>query len=233
MSRLAIMQPYFFPYAAYFQLIQAVDLFVIYDNIKYTKSGWINRNRILVQGKESIISLPLKADSDSLHVRNRYVSENFKKDKLLNQIRSAYHNAPYFTQVFPMIESAVQFGDANLFEFLHNSIKSVCTYLRIETPIMLSSNIPIDHNLRGQEKVLAICQALQTKNYINAIGGTELYKKDQFASKYIELQFIKSSDFNYQQFNNDFVPWLSIIDVMMFNDVDEIRSYLSSDYQLT
>ena len=79
--KLAIMQPYFFPYIGYFQLIKSVDEFVIYDNIQYTKKGWINRNRILVNGTDYLISLPLKKDSDYLNVVDRQLAESWEKDR--------------------------------------------------------------------------------------------------------------------------------------------------------
>ncbi len=78
--KLAIMQPYFFPYIGYFQLINTVDEFVVYDNIEFTKKGWINRNRILVNGKDEYITLPIKKDSDFLHVKDRFLAETWSKD---------------------------------------------------------------------------------------------------------------------------------------------------------
>ncbi|AVC45854.1 wbqC-like family protein (plasmid) [Rhizobium leguminosarum bv. viciae] len=88
--KLAIMQPYFFPYIGYFQLIHAVDKFVVYDNIKYTKKGWINRNRILRNGEDYTFSLPIKAASDSLDICDRTLSTEFDRNKLVNQIQGAY-----------------------------------------------------------------------------------------------------------------------------------------------
>src|SRR2546425_10536248 len=107
MKSLAVMQPYFFPYVGYFQLMNAADLFVVYDNIKYTKKGWINRNRILQNGKDVVFSIPLRKDSDSLHIRNREISADFKKAKLLNQIREAYRRSPHFERTFSLVERIV------------------------------------------------------------------------------------------------------------------------------
>lgn len=92
--KLSIMQPYFLPYSGYFQLIAASDLFVVYDNIKYTKKGWINRNRFLRDGKAVPFSLPLKHAPDSLEIRERELTANFNPGKLLNQFRAAYRQAP-------------------------------------------------------------------------------------------------------------------------------------------
>lgn len=232
MKTVAVMQPYFFPYIGYFQLISAVDLFIVYDNIKYTKKGWINRNRILQNGKEALISLALKNDSDFLDVRDREMAADFKNDKLLNQIREAYRHAPYFKQAFPVVEAVMHYGDRNLFRFLYNSIVIVCEYLRIHTKIAISSAIQIDHSLKNQEKVIALCKRVDAKVYINSIGGMDLYSRDDFLAKDIELKFIKSNTFDFKQMGNEFIPWLSIIDVMMCNSVDDINAYLKSGYKL-
>lgn len=225
--RLAIMQPYFFPYIGYFQLIAAVDQFVVYDNIKYTKKGWINRNRFLQNGKDAVFSLPLKKDSDSLDVCERELASDFDRERLLNQLRGAYRRAPHFEQTFPLIEQVMQYPEKNLFLFLHNSIVQVCAHLGITTKIIVSSEVAIDHQLQAQDKVLALCEALGANTYVNAIGGVELYSKETFLKKSIELQFIKSLPFKYSQFGNEFVPWLSIIDVMLFNPLSAVQQQIS------
>jgi len=224
--RLAIMQPYFLPYIGYFQLIAAVDMFIVYDNIKYTKKGWINRNRILQNGKDVMFSLPLKSDSDSLDVCERELAADFNRDKLLNQIKSAYRRAPYFAQTFPLVEQIVRYEEANLFRFLYHSIIKTCEHLGITTKTSISSGIAIDHDLKNQDKVIALCEAVGATTYVNASGGMELYSKETFREKGIELKFIRSKPFEYAQFGGEFVPWLSIIDVMMFNPVHEIQAQL-------
>src|SRR3989304_1948761 len=150
--KIGIMQPYFFPYIGYFQLIQAVDQFIVYDNIKYTKKGWINRNRFLQNGKAVLFSVPLKKDSDFLDVKDREVSADFKKDKLLNQIREVYRQSPYFEQAFSLFEKVVLNSETNLFSYLHNSIMETCQYLAIDTEIIVSSHLQIDHSLQGSDK---------------------------------------------------------------------------------
>lgn len=232
MTRLAIMQPYFFPYIGYFQLIAAVDQFVVYDNIKYTKKGWINRNRMLQNGKDVMFSLPLKRDSDFLDVRERELAADFNRDKLLNQFKGAYRHAPYFEQTFPLIEQIVRHEEVNLFSYLHYSIARTCEHLGITTEIKISSAISIDHELKNQAKVLALCDVLAASTYVNAIGGAELYSKEDFQENGIELKFIKSKSFEYVQFGDTFVPWLSIVDVMMFNPLSAIQACITSNYEL-
>lgn len=230
--KIAIMQPYFFPYIGYFQLISAVDLFVIYDNIKYTKKGWINRNRILQNGKDIMFSLPLKSDSDYLDIHDRELSADFNREKLLNQIKGAYRHAPYFASTFPLIEQVINHDEQNLFQFLQYSLLKTCAHLGLATDIKTSSSISINDQLKNQDKVIALCKAVGAKTYINAIGGLALYAPEAFAAQGIELKFIRSKSLEYPQFNHPFVPWLSIIDVMMFNPLSTLHDYIKSNYEL-
>jgi hypothetical protein len=232
--KLAIMQPYFFPYIGYFQLMNVVDEFVVYDNIKYTKKGWINRNRILVNGKDDYINLPLKKGSDFLDIKDRYVADVWKveRTKILNRIKESYQKSPYFATVYPVIEKCILFEENNLFQFIFNSLNVLKTYLDISSPFMVSSTLPINHGLRSQEKVIAICKSRKASIYINPMGGLELYNKEDFKNQNIELSFLKTGEITYKQFNDSFVPSLSIVDVMMFNSKEEIKRYLNSFYSL-
>ena len=230
--RVAIMQPYFLPYIGYFQLISSVDLFILYNNIKYTKKGWINRNRMLQNGKEVMFSLPLESASDLLNVCDRKLASEFNRTKMLSQINGAYRRAPCFAQTYPLIEKIVMYEEENLFKFIRNSITKICEHLGVTTKIQISSSIAIDHNLKGEDKVLAFCEAIGASTYINAIGGIELYSRDLFRTRGIELKFIQSRPFEYAQFGNAFVPWLSIIDVLMFNPLEAIRKCIASNYEL-
>ncbi|CAE6771649.1 WbqC family protein [Paraburkholderia haematera] len=226
--KVAIMQPYFLPYIGYFQLIKAVDVFVVYDNIKYTKSGWFNRNRFLLNGEGVYFSVPIKKDSDYLNVVERKLAPEFDVDKLVNKLKAAYHRAPNFTQGFSILNESLLPNEANLFDFIKHSIDKVVERLEIKAKILVSSSIEIDHTLKAQDKVMAICRALGATTYINAIGGMELYSKEAFRQNGIDLGFIKSRPIEYRQFANDFVPWLSIIDVVMFNDIDVVKSMLDA-----
>lgn len=223
------MQPYFVPYIGYFQLINSVDRFVIYDNIKYTKKGWINRNRILVNTKDEYISLPLRKDSDYLFVNQRFLSDNFEKDKLkiLHKIKECYKKSPNYEEALYLVEEIFSFNGTNLFDFIYNSIKIICNYLEIKTEIIVSSTIDINHNLKSEEKVLAICKELKSSVYINPIGGINLYNKSNFIDRGVELLFLKSDELKYNQFENEFVTWLSIIDVLMFNNCINIKKILN------
>lgn len=230
--KLGIMQPYFLPYIGYFQLIAAVDTFIVYDNIKYTKKGWFNRNRMLLNGADAMFSLPLKKDSDSLDVVQRELAVDFDRKKLLNQFKGAYGRAPLFEQNYPLLERIVRYEETNLFRYIHHSISELCAHLGIKTMIKISSEINIDHALKGQDKVLALCAATGADTYINSIGGLDLYAKEDFYARGIELKFIKARPFEYVQLGAPFVPWLSIIDVLMFNSLNTVRTCINENYEL-
>jgi hypothetical protein len=221
--KLAIMQPYFLPYIGYFQLISAVDRFVIYDNIKYTKKGWINRNRMLQNNQDKVFSLSLAKASDQLDIVDRRLSTNFNRQKLLNQIRGAYSKAPYFNDVWPLIEKIVFFEDNNLFIYIQYSISEICKYLELDTEILVSSDVDVDHDLQGEERVISICKKMEASIYINPIGGKNIYSNDIFTEQELELKFLQSQFYEYQQFQGEFVPWLSILDIIMFNSLEKCR----------
>ena len=230
--KVAIMQPYFLPYVGYFQLIAAVDLFVVYDRIKYTKKGWINRNRFLQNGTDAMFSLPLKKGSDSLDVIERELASDFDRSRLLAQLAGAYRRAPHFASTYALLERIVHHPDNNLFGYVHHSLSALVAHLGIDTEFRTSSSLPFDNSLKAQEKVLAICDAVGADHYINPIGGTELYDKSDFGARGIELQFLKARPFEYPQFGNVFVPWLSIIDVLMFNPIQAVSECLKHNYDL-
>ena len=221
--KVAIMQPYFLPYIGYFQLISAVDRFVIYDNIKYTKKGWINRNRMLQNSQDKGFSLSLAKASDGLDIIDRRLAENFNRQKLLNQIRGAYGKAPYFNDVWPLIEKIVFFENNNLFRYIQYSILEICKYLMLDTEIIVSSDIDVDHDLKGEKRVISICKKMEASIYINPIGGKDIYSNDIFTEQELELQFVQSQFYEYPQFQGAFVPWLSILDIIMFNSLEKCR----------
>lgn len=233
--RLAIMQPYFLPYIGYFQLINAVDQFVVYDNIKYTKKGWINRNRILAaNGGDEYITLPLRSDSDHLNIDRRYLSDSFprEKNKILRRIRERYRSAPHCDVVNEVLGEIFGYKGTNLFEFLYNSLQLVCRYLGISTPLVVSSALNSIADLKGKERVLAICREMGADCYVNPIGGVQLYTQEEFKMNGVDLKFLRPNLITYPQLGSEFVPRLSILDVMMFNDKKRIVDFINNEYSL-
>lgn len=234
-KKIAIMQPYFLPYIGYFQLINAVDEFVIYDNIEYTRKGWINRNRILSNGKDEFITLPLKKDSDYLNIVDRYLSDDWEqnKRKMINKINECYRNAVNFKNTYNLFLEILNFKDLNLFNFITNSLEKILNCLEIKTKLIISSNLNIDHSLKSENKVIEICKTLNAVNYINPIGGVSLYKKENFSKNGISLYFLETHKIEYSQFNNkNFISNLSILDLLMFMDGKYISSELLNNYNL-
>ena len=221
------MQPYFLPYIGYWQLLAAVDQFVVYDNIQYTKKGWINRNRFLRDGADHYFTVPLKKGSDFLTIAQRSVADDFAPQAMLNQLGGAYRKAPFFDAVFPVLESIVLAAPRNLFDYVFNSLVVTAAYLQIRTPLVVSSTVEIDHRLTAQDKVMAICRALGAGRYVNFIGGRDLYSPSAFAASGLDLKFIQSRPIVYPQFGAPFVPSLSILDVMMFNPRHEVRRLIT------
>jgi hypothetical protein len=228
--RLGLMQPYLFPYIGYFQLIQAVDKFVIYDDVNFIKQGWINRNRILLNGKEFLFTLPLEDASSFKKINtipiNAALYERWKS-KLLKAIDSAYSKAPFYLQVVPVIDAVFSKPISTISIMARQSLEAVCHYLNISTEIVPSSAVYGNSHLSSSERVIDICHKERATAYMNPIGGKELYSKEDFHKNGIDLSFIKTNTIIYPQLKNDFVPGLSIIDVMMFNSPAEIRKMLN------
>ncbi len=226
------MQPYIFPYIGYFQLINAVDQFVVYDDVNYINKGWINRNNILINGKSNLFIIPLSEVSQNKHINKISLSGDLKwRNKLLKTIELAYKKAPFFNEAFPVIKEILLFEDKGLSGFSIFSLQKISDYLIIDTVFRISSEIDKNNELKGQHKIIEICKKLNATNYINAIGGQELYAKVNFESNKIALNFLKTQEIKYMQFGNLFTPWLSIIDVMMFNSPEQIKDFLNQ-YEL-
>ncbi len=232
MKKTGIMQPYFLPYMGYWQLLNLCDEFILYDNIQYTKKGWINRNRYFQNGKDVLFSIPLKSDSDFLPIVAREISPSYDRAKLVRQLKEAYRKAPYFNENFACIEEIILNPGNNLFAYIADSVRKICAYLEIDTEIVISSRIPIDHDiLKAQDKVIALCKARGGTDYINPIGGVELYSKDDFDKEGIALSFLRSRALTYDQFGAPCLPHLSVLDVLMFNSREQTISYLK-EYDL-
>lgn len=231
--KLAIMQPYIFPYLGYFQLIKAVDSFIIADDFQYIEQGWINRNRILVGGQPYRFTFSVRKDAYDRPINERYFAGTFKveKRKFLATLSSAYGKAPLFREVFPLIKGVLENNELNVSAVAVEGLKTVCRYLDIGTRFYLSSGIPRDESLKKEHKVLDLNLRMGATHYINAIGGAELYSKEFFAERGVRLDFIKTRPYGYRQFDNEFVPDLSIIDVMMFNSKERVKQMLK-EYDL-
>lgn len=227
-KRLAIMQPYFLPYIGYFQLVAAVDTFVIYDDVNFIKKGWIHRNNILVNGQASLFTIPLSKISQNKLINEVALSEEWAEwvKKILKTVEQSYKKAPHFEEVFELLQIILETPTTQISELATASIQHVCDYLRINTKIISTSSQYNNKQLKAQERILDICLQEKAHHYINPTGGKELYDKELFAENGILLNFIESKRVTYPQFKNDFVPWLSVLDVLMFNSKEQTNQLL-------
>lgn len=228
--KIGIMQPYIFPYIGYFQLLNAVDKFVIYDDVAFIKQGWINRNNILLNGKPHIFTVPLKNASSFTTIRATEINYNLYdhwKTKFLKTLVQAYSKALFFQEVYSLSEHILNNKYNSISELASNSLTETCRYLGIKTEFLYTAASYGNNNLKAKDRVIDICKREQADIYINPIGGTELYAKEDFEKAGLILHFIKTHNIKYQQFSDNFVPWLSIIDVMMFNEIAQVRGFLN------
>jgi hypothetical protein len=230
--KIAIMQPYLFPYLGYFQLINATDKFVIYSHVQYIKQGWINRNKILVKNEEKLFVFSLRKGSFNDPINERYFNDNVKYEftKFLQMLRNSYSKAPFFNETFKLIGEILDYEDLNVSNFILNSLRRICEHLNIKTPVLDHVSIEKE-NINRLERIIIICNLLKSTHYINPIGGVDLYDKTFFRDNGITLNFIKTGDISYHQFGSSFIPNLSIIDIMMFNSIDKIHDMLNN-YEL-
>ncbi len=227
--KLGIMQPYFFPYLGYWQLLANVDKYIVYDDVTYIKGGWINRNNFLINGQKKLLTMQLEKASSYVLIKDIVIKDDFSK--FLKTIEMGYKKAPFFEDVFNLLKEICQFQDKKLGTFLFNSHKKICEYLEINTELILSSLFEKNSEQKGKDKVISICKQFRADEYINAIGGQSLYDKKEFAENGIKLNFLQANLKVYKQFKNEFVAGLSIIDIMMFNSKKNIKEMLN-DFEL-
>lgn len=228
MKTIAIMQPYFLPYIGYFQLMAAVDKFVVLDDVNYINRGWINRNRLLLNGVAHTFTVPLRgASQNKLICEIELDDDQGWREKLLRTIRQAYVRAPCYAQAYPLMENLINYPANRLDEFLLNSLREVVCYLSLEVEILSSSRIYKNAHLKGQERILDICRQEYAGIYINPIGGVDLYDRASFSKQDLSLYFLRSRPVSYSQGKGEHVPWLSILDVLMFNEPSAVRRLLT------
>ena len=227
--KVAIMQPYLFPYIGYFQLIMSSDIFVIYDDVNYIKKGFINRNSILLDGTPYRFTISVPSASQNKQINELQYSQEV--GKLLKTIESAYIKAPFFKQVFPIIEDVLNYQSRGIAELCNLSYQKIFEYLGLEKKIILSSILDYDRTQSASNKLLVVTKKLNGQVYINSPGGRALYDNTMFIPYGIDLKFIEPIIKPYPQLNtNDFISHLSIIDILMNNDriivVDHISNFL-------
>ena len=247
--KLAIMQPYFFPYIGYFQLINAVDKYILYDNLNYIKEGWVHRNKILINGNPFYIIANVKKKSSFKKINRIFLDDDKRwKDKMLKGILLHYKSAPFFDEVYPFIKILIYNENVIISKYNIHIISEICNFLEIDTIISTEieqytdlekklekenftmdnfSHISLEKVSPKVVRVIEICNKEKASIFINAIGGKILYNKDEFKKNGIDLFFVKTNEIYYSQKKAaKFIPHLSIIDVLMNCGKEETKKLL-------
>lgn len=226
----AIMQPYIFPYIGYFHLIECSSIFVFYDDVHYIKKGWINRNRILMNNNPFLFTVPVaKASQNKLICETVPAFDSKWKNKFYRQLTHTYKRAPFFYDIIELISSVFEKKYSDVSDLSIESILAVYSYLG--TPIDYTKSSVTSPNTRGMgkaDRLIEITKELGYEAYVNAPGGRKLYTKDYFLTKGVTLAYVNSKQIEYKQKSNKFVPSLSIIDVLMFNDKERVLEFFSA-----
>ncbi|MBR5042780.1 MAG: WbqC family protein [Bacteroidales bacterium] len=226
-------QPYFLPYFPYWQLIAAADTFLVSDDYAYIKAGWVNRNRILVNGRPQYFRLEVQHSVDSRLIMDKRIVPIDVITKL-QTIEMAYHAAPFFAQGYGLMERIFSYQGDKLIDILELSIKEICAYLGITTKFIRTSSLEGNSLFRREYRVYDFCSRLGADRFINAIGGQALYSKEEFKARGVTLNFIHSTmppydqSLHYSRYStkNAFVPGLSVLDAIMFNSREALHDML-------
>lgn len=226
--KLAVMQPYLFPYVGYFQLISAVDKFVFYDDVNFIKNGWINRNRVLTGDGVAYFTIPLRGASSFKKISDVEMQPAAKWNrKILATISQAYARAPCVDATMTILEEVLREDSCRVAELAKRSVVAVTRYLGIQTEFVWTSVQYCNSALTGESRVRDICQREGASAYYNLPGGRELYDPDSFRSAGVELYFLQTQLLPYNQHRSTFEAGLSILDVLMWNSPAEVRRMLS------
>lgn len=214
--KLAIMQPYFVPYIGYFQLMAAVDRFVLFDDVSFINRGWINRNRLLVGGREHLMTIPLRGASQNQLINQIALDDGLSwRGKLLKTIEQSYRKAPFYAETMPLVKDMLSCPETMLAPWLRYSLTAVHAWLELPCQIVASSAQYENQDYKGARRILDICRQEQASVYVNAPGGKDLYAPADFAALGMQLRFLQPRLAEYDQGGPAFMPGLSIIDVLM------------------
>lgn len=234
-----IMQAYFFPYIGYFQLIDASDIFLVYENVSFRKKSWITKNRILDKGRNIPVNIQIPVSNKSSYktIKEIKIKNQEWKKPVLKSIFFNYKKAEFFSEVYPLIEKCILFDSNSLHDYNSYIIKEICGFLKINTSIysnnssflQLEDTLPSLVNKQEEiksKRIIELCKKLSCNTYINPIGGTDLYDKDYFLDHELNLFFVQTQKHEYPQFNSEYVSNLSIIDVLMHNGREKTQDLI-------
>lgn len=222
---IAVMQPYIFPYLGYYQLVNISDTFILYDDVNFIKGGYINRNNILVDRAAQRFTLPVPGASSNKKICELSFSPDTKK--ILKTISQAYSKAPFYSDVYPLIETVLQKEERRISSVCQEGIKSVFDYLGIDKKIIKSTDLTYDRGASPADRLIEMTKSFDDSVYVNSIGGQALYDKGYFDTRGVELKFMKMKSVQYSQAECEFIPNLSMIDVLMWCEPKFVKKLLS------
>lgn len=232
MRTAVVMQPYFFPYLGYFQLVAASSVFVYFQDASYIKGGWINRNRVLVQGRPHVFTVPIeKASSHRTIEATNIANAQDWRSHFVRLLEQAYARAPFRDRVLNLVSNVVYSTTSSIGRLAEESVRAVCAYVGFVPQWRQSHEFQFSDSPRGAARIKRICQALEAERYVNAPGGKALYDAQDFQRAGIELRFLRPVLPEYEQTGGAFVSGLSIIDVLMFNSPEVTRTWMEA-YEL-
>lgn len=230
--KLGVMQPYFFPYIGYWQLMNTVDEWVVFDDVQFIDKGWINRNRVLhpeVRKEWQFITLPLKGRGQFDKIKDVGIdfSKSWKK-QIMGKLTSYRRIACNYHETIDFVDYCLDESESNLSSLVIETIRKVSENIGIKTRIHVQSRLGLDVECVSHpgQWGLHISSAMGASEYINPLGGRSIFRATDFSDRGIGIKFIKSEVDSYAQGGRDFCPNMSIIDVMMFNSNEEIRAML-------
>ena len=202
---------------------------ILADEYEYSKGGWINRNRLIINKKVEYISIPLVSAPDHLRIYERQISNTFEPRKILDKCANSYVRGSNFERGNELMEKIFLENNRNLFSFLLHSIHEISKYLEIKTEIVSLSEISNDKSLKRQDRVLDICKTLNASNYLNPEGGRELYTAEVFERIGVQLEFLEHIPMPYEQLIPGFIPRLSVVDLIcMIKNNEALKLHLNS-----
>lgn len=231
--KLGVMQPYFFPYIGYYQLIDHVDQWVVFDKTQYIRKGWVNRNRVLhpdVNKEWNYITVPVRKHDKSTPISLIEINNDLQwKKEIAGKLSHYKRVAPYYQAVLDLLDECFSQEAELLSDFLITCLSASCERLQIDfSPLVFSKmNLNIDDAKHAGQWALNIASALDAQEYVNPPGGYKIFDEAEFRAKSVNLRFLSSSISSYNQGKRPFVSGLSIIDVMMWNSADQIKEMLS------
>lgn len=222
--RVAVLQPYLFPYLGTFQLARQVDRFVCFDDVAFIKKGYIHRNAVLLDGAAHAFTAPVKNASQNRTIAEHdYVGE---WQPLLALLQRAYAKAPQFEPVFDFVQRVLLHADENVARKNARSMAAVFAYLGLPFEHGFSSAHALPAELRASARVRAVCRAEGATTYINPTGGRALYDAADFERDGMALRFCAMRPVQYPQPSPAFVPFLSMLDVLMHCPREQVIALL-------